>query len=107
MTFRWPFVHRAQLDATLTLVDHYQGQAAFWRNLYEGVVTRATPVPTPPVVQPKREPDEADTAIDFVAQGDAQRRRYLERYAKAQRRAGVEPAAIAAAILRGDREEDE
>jgi hypothetical protein len=59
----------------------------------------ATPQPVPRV---KREPDEADTAIDWRAQGDPAMRRHLERYAKAQRREGMDPKDIAKLILQGD-----
>ena len=64
----------------------------------------ATPVAVPRV---KREPDEADTAIDWRAQGDPAMRRHLERYAKAQRREGLDPKDIAKLILQGDAVSDE
>ena len=53
---------------------------------------------TPPP-RVRREPDAVDTAIDFTAQGDIPKRRYLERWAKGQRRAGREPEDIAHEIL--------
>jgi hypothetical protein len=80
----------------------YQREAELMRLLIE--TTKAAPLPVPRV---KREPDEADTAIDWRAQGDPAMRRHLERYAKAQRREGLDPKDIAKLILQGDAVSDE
>lgn len=60
--------------------------------------------PEVPAIQPrtKREPDEADTAIDWRSQGDPMLRRHLERFARGLRREGVEPKEIADRIMQGD-----
>ena len=61
-------------------------------------LTKPTQVP---VAQnkPRREPDQADTAIDFVARDNYAMKRELERYAKTERAKGTEPEKIAAEIL--------
>lgn len=106
---RFPFVSRAvyedlrtQLAAEQARFDALLADHRAVLAKYEAVATAHA---TPPVIPPreKREEDEADTAIAFVANGDPARRRYLERFAKAERRAGVAPKDIASRILVGDR----
>ena len=91
--------------------DYWQAEAhaALGREralLAQALEDAQRPAPAPPP-RVKREPDEVDTAIDWKAQGDTAVRRHLERFAKAERRRGVEPKEIAQAIMDGDRRSDE
>lgn len=110
---RWPFMlvstHEALMQAKneqlslltaerVIAIEHGDDMTEKYVALAASLADRATqPVAVAP--RPRREPDAVDTAIDFVAQGDIPKRRYLERWAKGQRRAGVEPDAIAHEIL--------
>lgn len=104
----WPFVSRARLADAMRDRDYWQARAteaearerAATQRVVDIALERTAPTPAP-VFQPrpKREPDAVDTAIDFVAQGDIPKRRYLERWAKGERRKGREAGDIATEIL--------
>ncbi len=67
-------------------------------------VTAPAPVPAPRVA---REPDAVDTAIEWVAQGDIPKRRFLERFVRGERRKGRPVDEIAAEILHGSKVDPE
>lgn len=105
---KWPFVSRARFDDAVAAADAWEDRfdAAEQRardaeaKLVALALERTAPTPVPMFTpRPKREPDAVDTAIDFIAQGDIPKRRYLERWAKGQRRAGREADDIANEIL--------
>ncbi len=58
--------------------------------------------PERPVIERLTLDPQVLTAIDFVAQGDASKRRYLERFAKSEARAGKSPEDVSKVILNGD-----
>lgn len=62
---------------------------------------RSVPPERPKVTRTELDPNVL-TAIDFVAQGDTSKRRYLERYAKAEARTGKTPEVVSGVILNGD-----
>lgn len=114
---RWPLVFRVELRVALAERDMYRALAASRLDEYRQMVDRhmdfvalvadrTAPAPRA-VLLPKRESDAADTAILWVAGEDKAKRRYLESYAKAERRAGRDGADIAAAIMAGDRQSDD
>jgi hypothetical protein len=115
MTLRWPFVSREVHDAQVTMLrelligskaeylkacERYDALLGEHRAYVAEIagLTRPTQVPVA-VPRPKREPDQADTAIDFVARDNYPMKRELERYAKTERAKGTEPEKIAAEIL--------
>ncbi len=67
---------------------------------------RSVPPERPKVTRTELDP-KVLTAIDFVAQGDTSKRRYLERYAKAEARNGKTPEVVSGVILNGDGSVDE
>lgn len=102
-------VARERADrAEAALVALQERHDAFVGSLAERVLT-PPPVPEPPVRAPREEmPGEIVTAIDWVAQGDMVKRRYLQRFAKsALRRTNADPKAIADEILNGARTADD
>ena len=103
--------HDALMAQRLADLDYWRAEAlaalARERAMMAKALEEAQKPAPPPPPRVKREPDEVDTAIDWKAQGDAAIRRHLERFAKAERRRGVEPKEIAAAIMVGDRRSDE
>lgn len=118
---RWPFVSRAVADARDAMLREllagskadYLAACARYDALLERheafvalVAERTAPNPKP-VPQVKREPDAADTAIEWLARGDMAKRRDLERFARNQRRAGKDPDAIAAEIMGASRRTDD
>lgn len=96
----------AEFARAMTLVDRAHARLDATIDKYAALLeAKAAPPPVPPP-RVKREPDAADTAIEWAAQGDMQRRRHLERWAKGERSAGREASAIADEIMRGTRAPD-
>ncbi len=115
MTMRWPLMFKATAEAREAMLRElcvgakadYLAACERYDRLLErhdafvlevAALTKPTQVP---VAAPrvKREPDQADTAIDFVARDNYPMKRELERYAKTERAKGVEAPKIAAEIL--------
>ena len=117
---RWPLMFRSSHDALMAAKDIEAATLARaaeqWREAYQavqarhdafvGLVADRTAPPPKPAPVPKREPDAVDTAIEWVAGDDVAKRRYLERFAKQQRRTR-QPDEIAAEIMAGARVSDD
>lgn len=109
---RWPWMAKATHEAILGSRD------AFWKGELDAMrsrllaiqdrhdafvleiasLTKPTQVPVAAPV-PKRVPDESDDAIAFIARDNYPLKRELDAYARAERRKGTDPKAIAAEIL--------
>lgn len=112
---KWPLMFRAVADAREAMLREllagtkadYLAACARYDAMLEKheafvltIAERATPKPAPVVTPiPPRERDEADYAIDTAALFDQRRRRYLERFVRERRQAGVAAGDIAQAIL--------
>ena len=112
---RWPFVSRTAADAREAMLREllagtkadYLAACARYDALLErhsayvaeiAALTKPTQVPVASE-RKVREPDAADTAIDFIARSDYRLKRELERYAKTERAKGTKVEEIAAEIL--------
>ena len=112
---RWPFVSRATHDARdamlrellagtkadyLAACQRYDALLERHASYVAEIAALTKPTQVPVASERKvREPDAADTAIDFIARSDYRLKRELERYAKTERAKGTKVEEIAAEIL--------
>jgi hypothetical protein len=110
---RFPLMFRASHEALLAAKDEREAlavcHAETWREAYQALAARhdsfvalvADRTVPPPRAEPtaKRESDAVDTAIQWVTGDDKAKRRYLEAWAKGERRQGKDAAGIAASIM--------
>lgn len=122
---RWPWTSRAVADAREAMLrELIAGSKADWKaacarydalldrhNAFVALVAERTAPAAPVTLPPREKPEPPDpkvtTAIDWMAQGDPFRRRYLERFARQMRAEGRSPDDVARAILRPENPDDE
>ena len=100
-----------QLELLTAYVEEWRAafreQSERHNALLDTLAIRVTTPPAAPAPRVTREPDAVDTAIEWVAQGDIPKRRFLERFAKGERRKGRPVAEIADEILHGSKVDPE